>query len=70
MVDMPCSTYSNYENNKRVPSEYNLKKIAKCLEIDMSDLVNWGAYKQYSKIKTLADYTLEELLNEVLRRLN
>lgn len=39
ILNIPCSTYSNYENNNREPSSELLKKIADVLEVSMKDLL-------------------------------
>lgn len=39
-LNMPSSTYSNYENNNREPNVLTLKKIADVLSIDVHDLLN------------------------------
>lgn len=40
MLNIPCSTYSNYENNNREPSAKLLKEIAYILNVDVSDLLS------------------------------
>lgn len=39
-LNIPCSTYSNYENNNREPSAELLKKIAYILDVNISDLLS------------------------------
>jgi transcriptional regulator with XRE-family HTH domain len=39
LLNLKRSTYSNYENNNRVPDTETLKKIAKALEVDVSELL-------------------------------
>ena len=39
-LNMPSSTYSNYENNNREPNALTLKKIADVLSVDVHDLLN------------------------------
>lgn len=40
ILNIPCSTYSNYENNNREPSAELLKKVADILEVNISDLLS------------------------------
>ena len=40
ILNIPCSTYSNYENNNREPSAELLKKIAQVLDVDLSNLLS------------------------------
>ncbi|HCW53530.1 MAG TPA: XRE family transcriptional regulator [Clostridium sp.] len=40
MLNIPSSTYSNYENNNREPSAKLLKKIADILDVNISDLLS------------------------------
>ena len=51
-LNMPSSTYSNYENNNREPNAATLKRIASILNVDLSDLLNINnsdndAYEKY-----------------------
>lgn len=39
ILNLPCSTYSNYENNNREPSAKILKKIADVLNVDIKDIL-------------------------------
>ncbi|MBE6062825.1 MAG: helix-turn-helix transcriptional regulator [Clostridium butyricum] len=40
ILNIPSSTYSNYENNNREPSAELLKKVAQILGVDLSDLLS------------------------------
>lgn len=40
ILNIPCSTYSNYENNNREPSAELLKKIAEVLDVNINDLLS------------------------------
>ena len=40
LLNLPSSTYSNYENNNREPSKEVLLKISEVLEVDVCDLLN------------------------------
>ena len=40
-LNIPYSTYSNYENNNREPSFDMLKKIASVLGVSFADLMGW-----------------------------
>lgn len=43
ILNIPCSTYSNYENNNREPSAELLKKIAEILDVNINDLLSLNA---------------------------
>ena len=50
ILNIPRSTYSNYENNNRVPNEEILQKIAEVLKINIDQLigVNQKPKKEYN----------------------
>lgn len=59
ILNIPSSTYSNYENNNREPSAEVLKKIAQVLNVDLKILlgVNQEANDENNKHKYLSDDT-------------
>ncbi|MBS7008473.1 helix-turn-helix domain-containing protein [Anaerostipes sp.] len=52
-VGIPYSTYSNYENNNRVPKKEQLEKIVKILGITISDLVESSVIERELRILQL-----------------
>ncbi len=54
-LNMPSSTYSNYENNNREPNAATLRKIADILNVDISDLLNINSQENESSEKYLSD---------------
>ncbi len=54
-LNMPSSTYSNYENNNREPNAATLRKIADILNVDISDLLNLNSPENESSEKYLSD---------------
>ena len=54
-LNMPYSTYSNYENNNREPNAATLRKIADILNVDISDLLNINSQENESSEKYLSD---------------
>ena len=54
-LNMPSSTYSNYENNNREPNAATLRKIAYILNVDISDLLNLNSPENESSEKYLSD---------------
>lgn len=54
-LNMPSSTYSNYENNNREPNAATLKKIAAILDVDLSDLLNINNSVNEASEKYLSD---------------
>lgn len=46
ILNIPCSTYSNYENNNREPNAELLKKIAQVLDVGVSDLLSVNIPKE------------------------
>lgn len=55
MLNMPSSTYSNYENNNREPNAATLKKIADILNIDVCDLLTIKSPTDENSEKYLSD---------------
>ena len=55
MLNMPSSTYSNYENNNREPNAATLKKIADILDISVIDLLTVQSSKDENSEKYLSD---------------
>lgn len=54
-LNMPSSTYSNYENNNREPNAATLRKIADILDVNISDLLNLKSSENKSSEKYLSD---------------
>lgn len=54
-LNMPSSTYSNYENNNREPNAATLKKIANILNVDINDLLNISTSNNNPSEKYLSD---------------
>lgn len=54
-LNMPSSTYSNYENNNREPNAKTLKKIAEILNVSTSDLLDINYYNNETSEKYLSD---------------
>ena len=48
-LNIPYSTYSNYENNNREPNMAQIKAIAKELEIDIFELIDMSQYETHKK---------------------
>lgn len=44
LVEIPYTTYSNYENNNREPSKKQIDKIATALEVKVADLMGISDY--------------------------
>ncbi|WP_293977382.1 helix-turn-helix domain-containing protein [uncultured Clostridium sp.] len=66
-LNMPSSTYSNYENNNREPNAATLRKIADILNVDISDLLNLNSPENESSEKYLSDdintiHVIEDLI--------
>ena len=66
-LNMPSSTYSNYENNNREPNAATLRKIADILNVDISDLLNLNYPENESSEKYLSDdintiHVIEDLI--------
>ena len=55
MLNMPSSTYSNYENNNREPNAATLKKIADILDISVIDLLTVQSSNDENSEKYLSD---------------
>lgn len=49
LLEIPYSTYSNYENNNRVPNVDMVKKICTILECDLDDLIVQGEHLAFSE---------------------
>ena len=59
-LNIPYSTYSNYENNNREPNITQIEAIAKELEIDVLELLDMSQYKTHKKeISAIIDDKLE-----------
>lgn len=54
-LNMPSSTYSNYENNNREPNAATLKKIANILNVSINDLLNIDSSENENFEKYLSD---------------
>ncbi|WP_294404013.1 helix-turn-helix domain-containing protein [uncultured Clostridium sp.] len=54
-LNMPSSTYSNYENNNREPNAATLRRIASILNVDLSDLLNINNSDNDASEKYLSD---------------
>ncbi|WP_294377786.1 helix-turn-helix domain-containing protein [uncultured Clostridium sp.] len=54
-LNMPSSTYSNYENNNREPSAKSLIKIAEILNVNLNDLLTLNKTNTKSSEKYLSD---------------
>ena len=59
LLEIPYSTYSNYENNNRTPQPGMILKIAEKLQIDASELLgcSLGAYMAQPKEDAIAAFT-------------
>ena len=55
MLNMPSSTYSNYENNNREPNAATLEKIADILDISVIDLLTVQSSNDENSEKYLSD---------------
>lgn len=55
MLNMPPSTYSNYENNNREPNAATLKRIADILNISVNDLLSIKPSTEEKSEKYLSD---------------
>lgn len=60
-LNIPYSTYSNYENNNREPNMAQIKAIAKELEIDIFELIDMSQYETHKKeFSEIIDRELEQ----------
>lgn len=53
LLNIPSSTYSNYENNNREPSKDVLFKISRILDVDVCDLLNMNKSNDYLEVKDI-----------------
>ena len=53
LLNIPSSTYSNYENNNREPSKDVLFKISRVLDVDVCDLLNMNKSTDYLEAKDI-----------------
>lgn len=71
-LNIPYSTYSNYENNNREPPLEVIKKVAVILGVSVSDLMDWDykydTAKLAKEVKQLEQ--IEEQARELFRGLN
>ena len=58
IVDIPVATYSNYENNRRVPGKDNLKKIAAALGVPESSLLGMDSPAALQQTTSLFNFML------------
>lgn len=56
-LNIPSSTYSNYENNNREPNALTLKKIADALSVDVNYLLSVQSSDDNTSEKYLSDDT-------------
>ncbi len=62
-LNLPRSTYSNYENNNRVPDEKTLVKISEILEIPITDLLGTSEdFKNDFNTSELGDYVQDFIM--------
>ena len=61
LLNIPSSTYSNYENNNREPSKDILFKVAKVLEVNICDLLSIN--KSFDSIQAKDIYIPEESMS-------
>ena len=60
-LNIPYSTYSNYENNNREPNMAQIKAIAKELEIDIFEQIDMSQYETHKKeFSEIIDRELEQ----------
>lgn len=60
-LNIPYSTYSNYENNNREPNMAQIKAIAKELKIDIFELIDMSQYETHKKeFSEIIDRELEQ----------
>lgn len=71
-LGMSKNVISRYEENQRQPCYDILFKIAKALNVTLAELFGEEATEiiEVSKPKGLKDYTTDELLKEILKRVN
>ena len=55
LLDIPYSTYSNYENNNREPSADVIKKVSDILEISTDSLIETAKTKSKTFIDEIAE---------------
>ena len=79
-LNIPLQTYKNWEQKRNIPNNATLVEIAVVLGVnikwlmnaDEKDIEKYMDYKTANdykiEIKTLADYTTDELLAEIKRR--
>ena len=54
-LNLPFSTYSNYENNNREPSFDTIKKIADALGVSVAEIMQWTKFDTEYDSKKLSD---------------
>ena len=79
VLNVPLQTYKNWEQKRNIPNNAILAEIAVVCGVNIKWLMNADSkdveknmeYKTGCKIeiKTLADYTTDELLEEIKRRI-
>ena len=67
ILNIPRSTYSNYENNNRVPDLDLLKKIAEALEVSIYDLID---PIEATRVEFKGDFDLSVFDTRVMKYIN
>lgn len=67
VLKIPRSTYSNYENNNRVPDKATLEKIAEVLDVEISDLFNPD---EYERMKFASSFDESGFDSIIIERIN
>ena len=71
LVNIPYSTYSNYENNNREPSKAQIRKIADGLGVPLSSLIGWeSAFVEYVAGDLIDDLTEQMTLSLKNEKIN
>lgn len=61
MLEIPRTTYINYENGHREPSKEMIEKIAAALNVEISDLIGQPITISYDE----KEYLIEQLMNKL-----
>lgn len=67
ILKIPRSTYSNYENNNRVPDKNTLEKIANALEVEVTAFLS---HEDYERLTFETDFDFSELDPKILEVFN
>ena len=67
LLDIPYSTYSNYENNNREPSADVIKKVSDILEISTDSLIETAKTKSKTFIDEI-DVYVEKFQKDIAER--